>query len=125
MRNHGTLTLVIAALVLAAMAACTKVSFTPVDSSRKFDATNGVRLFKNYPDVPYEEIGSLRAVGPNKDKLLASISKRAQKIGAHALVVKPVATRSNSYSSEFRSNEFGKVEYIMEAVALRFQKAPN
>ena len=110
------------AVLLAGSGACTKATFRPLDATRSYEPTREVKMFRNYPDVPYEEIGTLRAVGPNKDKLLSSIRKRAMKIGAQAIVVKPTAERSNEYVSQ-RRREFGKAEYIMEAVALRFKAA--
>ena len=119
-RNKEWLLFIVVAL-LAGMSACTKVSYKPLDPNQSYKKTGTVRLFRNFPDVPYMQIGTLRAIGPDKDKLLASIVKRAKKIGAQGLVVKPVAERSNSYDSEFRKNDFTKVEYIMEAVALRFK----
>ena len=117
-----------ASLVLAVLlfsgAACTKATFRALDATRSYESTKEVKMFRNYPDLPYEEIGTLRAVGRNKDKLLKSIRKRAMKIGAQAIVVKPSAERSNEYTSQRRS-EFSKVEYIMEAVALRFKASDN
>ncbi len=118
----------IAGLVLAVLlisgAACTKASFRPLDPARSYEPTRELQMFRNYPDVPYEEIGTIRAVGPNKAKLLKSIRKRAMKIGAQAIVVKPPAARSNEYVSQ-RRREFAKEEYIMEAVALRFKTAKH
>jgi hypothetical protein len=109
------------AVLLVSGAACTKVSFRPLDSARSYQPTSEVKIFRNYPDLPYEEIGTLRAVGRNKDKLLESIRKQAMKIGAQALVVKPTAERSNDYTSQRQGKEFGKKEFIMEAVALRLK----
>ncbi|MBW7998131.1 MAG: hypothetical protein FVQ81_16495 [Candidatus Glassbacteria bacterium] len=120
MTRHALMAIVIAGVALAAVAACTKTNFRPVDPTRIYESTESLRMFRNFPDVPYIEIGTLRAVGPNKDKLLKSIRKRAMKIGAQAIVVKPTAERSNEYVSRQRGSEFSKVEYIMEAVALRF-----
>lgn len=118
-----------ASLVLVALflggAACTKATFRPLDSTQSYESTKEVRMFRNYPDLPYYEIGMLRAVGPNKDKLLKSIRKQAMKIGAQAIVVKPMAERSNKYTSQRQSMGFSKVEYIMEAVALRFKTVEN
>jgi len=121
MRNYKVLFLVLFAASMAGFTACTKVSFQPLDPNQGYSESSEVKTFRNFPDVPYEEIGTLRAVGPDKDKLLESVRAKAMKVGAQAIVVKPIAERSNSYDSQFRSNEFGKVEYILEAVALRFK----
>ena len=109
-------------VLLVSGAACTKATFRPLDpaAAHSYEPVGEVKVFRNYPDVPYKELGTLRAVGPNKAKLLKSIIKRAKKVGAQAIVVKPPAERTNEYVSQRRS-EFSKVEYIMEAVALRFQ----
>jgi|SaaInlStandDraft_4_1057021.scaffolds.fasta_scaffold174761_1 hypothetical protein len=111
------------AVLLAGGAACTKVTFRPLNPASSYEPTSEVKMFRNFPDLPYEEIGTLRAVGGNKDKLLKNIRKQAMKIGAQALVIKPTAERSNEYVSRRQGPEFGKKEYIMEAVALRFKPA--
>lgn len=121
MHKPKVLFLVLSTAMLAGFAACTKVSYKPLDPNQGYSKSSDVKTFRNFPDVPYEEIGTLRAIGPDKDKLLESIRAKAMKVGAQAIVVKPIAERSNSYDSQFRSNEFGKVEYILEAVALRFK----
>ena len=97
----------IIAVLLVSAAACTKAKFHPLDPTQSYEPTSELRMFRNYPDLPYIEIGTLRAVGPNKEKLLSSIRKQAMKIGAQGLVVKPLAERSNKYVSQ-RRKQFGK-----------------
>ena len=116
--------LIIAVLLVSAAACTKKATFHPLDPTQSYEPTSELRMFRNYPDLPYIEIGTLRAVGRNKDKLLSSIRKQAMKIGAQGLVVKPPGERSNEYVSQ-RRKQFGKREYIMEAVALRFKTKEN
>ena len=118
---YKAIRLVPALVLLVGIAACTKVSYQPLDPNQTYGASSELKIFHNYPDAPYEEIGTLRAVGPDKDKLLENIRARALKIGAQGLVVKPVAERTNSYEAQRLSKNLSKVEYIMEAVALRFK----
>lgn len=109
-------------VVLVAVSACTKANFHPVNPSISYSPTEQVRVFRNYPDTAYYEIGTIRVVGPDKDKLAERVREEARKVGAQAVVVKPAAVRSNAYTSQQQGTRFAKVEYIMEAVALRFGK---
>ncbi len=112
-------------ILFLTLAACTKVKFHPLDTTGSYKPTSELKMFRNYPTEPYIVLGTFRAVGPHKDKLLKSIRERALKIGAQALVVKPIAERSNKYTGQRQSREFSKVEYIMEAEAIRFKPKEN
>jgi hypothetical protein len=94
------------------------VQFQPANPSVSYEPTDSVIVFRGLPDGDYINIGTIRVVGRDRDDLLKDIRDRARKIGAHAVAVKPPAVRTNAYVSE-RRQEFGKVEYIMEAEALR------
>jgi len=109
-------------LLLVSLSACTKSYFKPTDPTRSYEPTAKVDVYRNYPDTSYIEIGTLRVIGRDKDKLLAEIREQARQAGAEAIVVKPAAVRTNEYVSS-RRREFGKLEYILEAIALRYQRA--
>ncbi|MFH1071361.1 MAG: hypothetical protein V1794_17215 [Candidatus Glassbacteria bacterium] len=109
------------AFLLVVLAGCVHMTYTPASSGQKYDPTDQVRLLRNYPDTPHTVIGSYRATGESESKILKKLVAEAKKVGANALVVKPPEVRSNSYTSEMRT-EFTRREVVVEAIAIRFNQ---
>jgi len=110
------------ALAVFALSGCVKTRFFPAEGAERYPPTKEIRVLRSSPpEDSYEILGIVTAEGPDENKLLAQLKKKAMLVGADGVIIRATRDLSSTYASE-RRTEFTKYKFRLEAIAIKFKK---